>query len=390
MEREYLLKNGRRLYYSAERCRFWLDTRPQWPEAEYMPTELYSLRIEISHACNGCCRYCIVFGNHVQDLGRLDMPAVWAWLNEQEWFAKIRDIFLIGGEPMLFFDDILFIADHFSGKISFSTNGTLITAENARALKERGVFVYLSLDGPDREDNVNRVYRDGRPMYDDILRGLEHLEAAGTDKGIFMVSTPQTAGRIASVMEALSHRYRILKFGYSLPHWTENESGIVTPEQYRDALCAIYENRRRIDATVLQIKWRTGCLSAGRAKRFSCALHTVQTTLLPDRSIVRCAKIDHDPVLREDGNRALDVGCPLAQARDAGSRCAGCVALGSCGGGCPYDGLRRFGTIIDRRECVITPPVVELAIRDVVRHFENDAAAPAGLVPAKTVRQIIG
>lgn len=389
MERIYLLKNRRKLYYSPWHSLFWLDTPPEWPEPEYLDTALYSLRIEISHQCNGYCRYCIVFGNHVQQFEYLHMPTMWKWLNEQDWFRNITDIFIIGGEPTLFFDDIIYIAQNFSGKISFSTNGTLITLDMARKLKEHNVFVYISLDGPDKEDNMYRVYRDGRPMYEDIIRGLENLELAGTDKGIFMVATQRTVNRIDQIMEELSKKYRILKFGYSLPHWTENEEGIITPEQYRSALCAIYKNRKNIHAKVLQINWRINCLISGKVKRYSCSLHTIQTTLLPDRSIVRCAKIDHDPVLKLTTDHDLDQGCPLEQAHNPESGCADCIALSNCGGGCPYDGLRRFGTVIDQRECVITPAVVELAIKDVVDYFEADDTTPSGLVDPDIIRNIL-
>lgn len=390
MEKIYNLKNGRILFYSTSHSLFWLDTQPDWPEPDYLSTDLYSLRIEISHKCNGYCRYCIVFGNNVQNFDYLHMKDIWQWLNEQSWFEKISDIFIIGGEPTLFFDDIVYIGEHFKGKISISTNGTLISLEMAKKLKELNIFVYISLDGPDKADNAYRVYRNGKPMYDDIIQGLNNLESAGTDKGIFMVATQRTIGRIDKIMEELSNKYTILKFGYSLPHWTENEGGIVTPEQYQSALCAIYKNRKNIHAKILQLNWRINCLLGGKVKRFSCSLHTVQTTLLPDKSIVRCSKIDHDPELKMISNSDLDRGCPIEQAKmNDNSKCSKCIALSSCGGGCPYDGLRRFGTIIDQRECVITPAVVELAIRDVIDYFENDNLTPSGLVDTNLIKDII-
>ena len=89
-------------------------------------------------------------------------------------------------------------------------------------------------------------------------------------------------------------------------------------------------------------------------------------------------------------NSDLDRGCPIEQAKmNDNSKCSKCIALSSCGGGCPYDGLRRFGTIIDQRECVITPAVVELAIRDVIDYFENDNLTPSGLLDTNLIKDII-
>lgn len=389
MEYVYQLANGRTLYYSSEHSRFWLDTKPQWPMPEHMDTTLYKLRMELSHQCNGYCRYCIVFGNQVQNFSQLHMSEVWEWLQKQEWFVKITEIFIIGGEPLMFFDDILYLLERFQGTVRFSTNGTMITPKIARILKDKDVLVYLSLDGPDPEDNEERCYRDGKPMYDDIIRGLHYLEEAGTRKGLFMVSTPRTVMRAAEIMEKLSHAYRIERIGYNLPHWTMHDTGIVTPEQYRDALCEVYRHKRSILANVMQVEWRVNPLAAGKVKLFSCALHTAQTTILPDWSIVRCSKIDHDAELHKISNSAFDHGCPIAQSVDVNSPCSSCVALGCCGGGCPYDGMRRFGTVIDQRECVITPAIVELAIRDIVQSLSKNNDVPPGLVPTERIASVL-
>lgn len=227
-------------------------------------------------------------------------------------------------------------------------------------------------------------------MYDDIIRGLDNLEESGVRKGLFMVAVPETIGQASDIMIELSHKYAFKRIGYSIPHWTKGEQNIVTPEQYRDALLSLYRHRKDILAEVMQVNWRIAPLAMNEVKRFSCSLHTQQTTLLPDKSIVRCSKIDHDDQLKACSNDDLDNGCPLSQAESIErSPCRTCIALGACGGGCPFDGLKRFGTIIDKRECIITPPLINAAISDIVNALDKEVDLPDGEIPAQKIQHIL-
>lgn len=392
MNLKYKLNGDHTLYYSASNARFSIDS-PSVSEPVYMSTELISLRLEISHSCNGACNYCIVFGNQIENLTHLNISEVWNWLNKQEWFSKIIDIFIIGGEPMLFFDDIVFILEHFKGTVSFSTNGTLITSERARILKNHNVRVYISLDGITKEENRNRIYSDGRPMYDDIMQGLECLEAVGTRKGLFMVAVPETVEKAGQLIKKLSQSYKFERIGYSMPHWTLNEQNVITPYQYRDALLDLFKMRKQISSEVIQINWRIGALMEGKVKRFACALHTQQITMLPNKELVRCSKIDHDPELKYITNECLTNGSPLIQSHDNTSPCSRCVALCCCGGGCPYDGLRRFNSIIDKRECIVTPPLIEAAIHEIIEGLNNsfiNGEIKAGELSSQQIMSILG
>lgn len=392
MNLNYQLNGGHTLYYSPSNARFGIDF-PSNAEPVYMSTELISLRLEISHLCNGACKYCIVFGNQIQNFTHLKMSEVWSWLEQQEWFGKIIDIFIIGGEPMLFFDDIVFILKNFKGTVSFSTNGTLITPERARILKEYNVRVYISLDGKTEEENRNRIYKDGSPMYADIMKGLEHLETVGTRKGLFMVAVPGTVERIGELIKELSEAYKFERIGYSMPHWTLNEQNAITPFQYRDALLELFKMRRQIASEVIQVNWRIGALMEGKVKKFACALHTQQITMLPGKELVRCSKIDHDSELKLITNEQLTNGSPLMQSLDNESPCSRCVALCCCGGGCPYDGLRRFNTIIDKRECIVTPPLIEAAIQEIAEAMNKlyiKGELKAGEIAPQQIMSILG
>ena len=386
----FSLLNNRTLYYSKTASRFWVDEVDNGFEPDYYDTSLASLRLEITHQCNGACSYCIVFGNEVEKFDIMDIRDTWKWLKGQDWFDGIRHIFIIGGEPMLYLDDLCFILENFLGTVSFSTNGTLMTKDAAQKLsKYPRLTVYLSTDGISEEDNSNRVYKDGKHMFPDIIKGIANAREYGLRFGFFMVASPNNINKSVEVLAELSKKYKPVRIGYSLPHWNRDCPELVTATQYRDALLSIYEHRKEIGTDIMQLEWRLRPLYEGKVKKFSCDLHTAQTTVLPDRSIVRCSKIDDHDVFGKVSNDRLNNECPISLFEQGIGECVDCVALACCGGGCPYDGLQRFGKIIDLRECIITPPLIEKAISDIVSWCNGIVDLPKGAVDLLLIEKIV-
>ena len=389
---EYDLDEKNKLYFFPEYNRFsFNDSNPEII-ADYYSDSLVKLRLEISHLCNGRCKYCLVYGNNVEKAEVLDIKEFWKYLVSQEWFKNIKKIFIIGGEPLLHFDEISYIIDNFNGKISFSTNGTLITKEMAKKFSESNVKVYISLDGPEFEDNVNRVYTNKEFMYPDIIKGINLLKEYNVKFGIFMVATPETVNRAADMIFKLDEKYSPIRIGYNLPHWTPDYKNNGLAEEFRDVLLELYKNRKRIKAEIPQLKWRLEPLGEGKIKKFSCGLHTTQTTILPDKSIIRCSKIDNekDDLKLRVTNELLDKNSPIELAKDNKSNCSKCIALSCCGGGCPFDGMKRFNCLTDKRECIITPPLVNMAIDNVVKKLKNkEIRISDGLIKPDIINKLL-
>lgn len=377
------------LYFNSKNSKLCMNEIPENDSIEYAEEDLISLRLEITHLCNGACDYCIVHGNHVERFDKNTIEEIWSWLNEQSWFEKIIDIFILGGEPLIVYDDIIYILKHFNGSVNFSTNSTLITEKHAKELAEyRNLRIYVSLDGETKEENRHRVYCDGTEMYDDILTGLNLLEKYNVRKGLFMVANPETVVKAGKMMERLSKKYKLERIGYSLPHWTDDGEDLVTPEQYRDALIDIFNNIENINSEVMQISWRINPLMYGQAKRFSCCFHTQQTTLLPGFNIVRCSKIDSNPNFNYVTNEYLNENCPIERSKNTNCKCSNCIALSSCGGGCPFDGLKRYNDIIDYRECVITPALIEVVLNKIANGLKSNKIN-SGLITTDLIKNII-
>lgn len=97
-----------------------------------------------------------------------------------------------GGEPLMR-RDIFDLAAFASGsglRCVLSTNGTLMTRDNARKIKESGFsYVGISLDGIGR---TNDAFRGMLGAYDSALRGIRNCSAEGIRTGVRFTITRKT------------------------------------------------------------------------------------------------------------------------------------------------------------------------------------------------------
>jgi len=89
-----------------------------------------------------------------------------------------------GGEPIMrgreFFDTIIRLQKKYaSGKIienALQTNGTTLTDDWCKFFKDNKFLIGLSIDGPEHCHDHYRLYRDKRPSFTNVMRGLELLK----------------------------------------------------------------------------------------------------------------------------------------------------------------------------------------------------------------------
>ncbi len=154
------------------------------------PPDFYprNVCLNVTHKCNLGCKYCYgdggSFGSPGEDMS-LDVGIkVVDWLvnNIKTIGAKSGELIFFGGEPLLNFKLIPSLAHYALDeavknniKISFAmtTNGTLITEEISKELVELGINPMISIDGPPEIQNYQRPYADGRPSYDDCIKGAK-------------------------------------------------------------------------------------------------------------------------------------------------------------------------------------------------------------------------
>lgn len=167
----------------------------------------------IGPRCNIACKYCYyldkenffptekkfrmsaeVLENYVR---QMIAASIEAGMNEAHFAWQ-------GGEPTMlgvdYFRDIVALQKkHAPQGIRISnaiqTNGMLLDSEWAAFLAAEGFLVGISVDGPKKIHDRYRVDRAGRPTFDAVMRGLNHLRAAGAQYNILTTVHRANAGK---------------------------------------------------------------------------------------------------------------------------------------------------------------------------------------------------
>lgn len=144
----------------------------------------------VSGRCNLRCRYCYYIGHGHQEgtCGgqRMSDEVLEAYIQQQIHASGGREVFFSwhGGEPALagidFYRRAVAIEKRYAPRDciilnGIQTNATLIDDAWGRFLREEGFYVGVSLDGPGRFHNNNRLRADGSSTFAEVMRGLEIL-----------------------------------------------------------------------------------------------------------------------------------------------------------------------------------------------------------------------
>ena len=124
-----------------------------------------------------------------------------------------------GGEPMLlpqsFFEKAVEFEQKYARKgmriqNAIQTNGTLITRSRAEWFAENNFLVGVSIDGPEDLHNKFRRDREGKGTFQDVMKGLENLKAAGAEFNTLTVVQSDNADhprRVYDFLKSIGSEY---------------------------------------------------------------------------------------------------------------------------------------------------------------------------------------
>ena len=178
-----------------------------------------------------------------------------------------------GGEPLLrplsFYRKAVALQRRYArGRVidnCIQTNGTLLTDDWCRFFKEQGWLVGISIDGPRRFHDACRCNHRGEPSFAQVMRGIELLNKHGEEWNAMAV-----VNRLNAVYPLEFYRFfkkigcRYIQFapvverikssslGLVLAHVGEADGCTltplsVTPRQWGDFLCALFDEWVRAD-----------------------------------------------------------------------------------------------------------------------------------------------
>lgn len=152
--------------------------------------------------CNLTCKHCYSISADIDFKGELSTQEVFTVMDDLKGF-RVPVLILSGGEPLLRPD--IFEISHRAKKMGFyvglSSNGTLITEDNIKAIAEVGYdYVGISLDGL-RETHDN--FRQLKGAFDASLKGIELCKDHGIKVGARFTLTQDNFAELPALLELM-------------------------------------------------------------------------------------------------------------------------------------------------------------------------------------------
>ena len=359
--------------------------------------EISILYLLLTGKCNMNCSYCFVESEHVKkdyqasmmdkETAKLGID-IYAQAMKRNKENKLitRNVYFYGGEPLLNWNTLAYSARYILDLrergdlpeqllINLVTNGTLVTKRIAKSLKEFGVFVSVSIDGPEKITNINRKFlKNNKDAYSQILRGIELLQEAGIDVGI-SCTIKDNVDSLAEIIHWFSKELGVKSLGFNVLMGKKEEIG-VDNEYFQAAAIemlsafrvarelGIYEDRimRKVKAFVDQKVYPKDCGGCGRQIVITadCKVGPCHAYAASTQKFFKKIHRNYDP-LNDQDIKLWSHRSPLAM-----PFCYDCPAVAICGGGCAYHADENYGSIwaVDDRFCYQAKLTLEWLIWD--------------------------
>ncbi len=376
----------------------------EWFQLHYTGHPYVSLAyFLLTDNCNFGCKYCFIESRMSQGYRFTHMTKETAQKGIDmfchlislvpESFDEEKTIILYGGEPLLNISTLQYILETVQDRIkdgrlpektviSMVTNGSLVTPEIAKMLQTYRVNVAVSLDGDKTVTNSCRQYQDGKPVYDDIVKGIETLRQEGVDAGISCTLSQQCIDNFQETLDFILNQLPIKDLGFNM---VLNSPGYKVAEDYNERASQsiiqafkvfreknIFEDRimRKVDNFTKKKVYPFDCGAAGGG----------QIVIAPDGDVGIChGYLSERKYFITDVNNTQFNPSQSEVFQEWSKRsplnmkeCENCIALGICGGGCPLNADYETGSIwgLDSRFCAHAKMTLEWLIWDLFEQMK--------------------
>ncbi len=164
----------------------------------------------MTNRCNLRCRHCYIEAEDKAYGGELTTAEAKTFIDDLA-DMKVPVLLFSGGEPLLR-DDLYELGAYAAARgirPVISTNGTLITPEAARRIKEAGFqYVGVSIDG---DEEVHDFFRGRKGCFAETLQGIRNSLAAGNKTGVRFTANKLNRHTLPAILD-LVEREKIERF----------------------------------------------------------------------------------------------------------------------------------------------------------------------------------
>lgn len=369
-----------------------LDYRKIQSQLSTLPISI--LYLLTTDQCNFACRYCFIEGSFpVGHIPNQMTPEVakkgidlYVQTIARNPTSKRKRVIFYGGEPLLSFATMVVAVEYIEElksdrslpeevSLSLNTNASLMTPETAQFLADHQITASVSLDGRKIVHDRERIFHSGEGTFDVTLKGFMLLREHGVNVGVSCTIAESGVDDLEDTITFITDELGIRSFGFNILRETQT-SKLANPEAYAqkvsNALIRAFKIARDKGVYEDRMMRKVRCFIKRQPYLNDCAGCGSEIAVSPEGQVGVC----HGAV----GTKHCFV--PLTPEVDPLTHpywtewrtrspfnmpeCTDCIALGICGGGCPYEAFLKEGTIwgLDRQFCVHAKTTLEFLIQD--------------------------
>lgn len=362
------------------------------------------LYLLLTDQCNFACRYCFIEGGFVDascqgfsmtpEVARqgIDLFAR-TMRNNPEGLQEEPYIILYGGEPLLNLETLQFVLEYAriqrekgelpnNTGVVLNTNASLVTPQVAQVLKEHNVAASVSLDGVQPLHDANRVFPSGKGTFAATMKGFETLKKFGVTTSVSCTISWDSVGQLKESLRWLVEDLGIRSLGFNIQRSSATikvASPLEFVQKASEAIIECFRLAREMGVYEDRIMRKVNAFVNGQTYLNDCAGCGQQIVIAPTGEVGVCHGLLGSRQYFVAYDKSFDPHThpywtewrrrsPLSM-----EQCAGCIALGICGGGCPQQALLEHGTIwgLDEIFCVHAKMTLEFLIKDLLEKMQK-------------------
>ncbi len=162
-----------------------------------MPMNEFTIIIKVTDYCNLSCKYCYTTCSHSSKMSAETLVILLKKAFRSDC-SKLNFIW-IGGEPLIMGIDFYELAVSLQNELSnehrmdydnsIQTNGVMLNEDIIEFFVENEFRVGVSIDGPQHLNDKNRTNKQGKSVYNRLVRNIRKLVEYGVTPGIISVVT---------------------------------------------------------------------------------------------------------------------------------------------------------------------------------------------------------
>lgn len=341
--------------------------------------QLSIMYLNVSTFCNLACKYCFIENNPITNncFQKMDFTtaktAVDKFVNEiNKNKVEEAQIIIYGGEPLTNFELLQKIIKYIREikpdlAVTIITNGTLLREQEILFLKQNKIGIGISLDGPKKINDKNRVFRSGNgSVYDSAVEGINLLNKYNCNYCVSATVTDDVLNNQEEVFLWIKN-LKIKNIFWNLYHYSTYVSENEWEKFYKkmaNFILNMYTRLDRIGVDEERVKEQLKLFLDKQFKFHNCgAVGLNQITVQPNGNVCICqgdsrssdtivGNIITDDIETILNNPKNDKWLEMYTIDKP--ECKKCPAISVCGGGCPLQSEALFGDRkdLDKATCI--------------------------------------